>query len=137
MAIAPNWLKDWLADNEPDVIKQYSGRSDIGMTKPESVSLAESYYKGMTGQDLPIVGTTSAKRTIPMTEEDQYNAYARQYGTQVNIGTVDNSNNSSVVSSSGGKTSSDMGRAIDYYHLEKRLGGGFLGYSVSDLRLMR
>lgn len=74
--------------------------------------------------------------------QDNPQAYAASMfkgytGQTFNIGTIDQSTQNNVSASGNGKPSSDMGRAIDYYHLEKRLGGGFLGYSVSDLRLMR
>ena len=146
MAIAPDWLKDWLAERELDNRQTYyeqgleRGRGNFDVTAQGMDDYLQQSRLRFRDTGQIITGVRADATGALQVEAESYaKRFASTFGAQnINIGQLGDVNQSTVATStSGGKASADLGRAIDYYHLEKRLGGGFYGFSVSDLRLMR
>lgn len=129
-AIAPEWLRDWIESRN---VRQdyYNQGFELGRGDARaSMDYAESLYKGYTGQSLNLSGqTVSPKRTIPLTAEEQYNAYAKQYGgnTQnINIGQVgDNVTTMATSAARAAAGAAPLGMAVNTGLIQKKaLQGG-------------
>ena len=141
LAIAPDWLKEWLADNtetnSATMLRNERGYNPYQIEGGMDYAIQESRAKFKdVGQIISGV-RGDATGALQVEAESYAKRYASTFGSQnINIGTFDQSTQNNVANSSGGKGSTgQFGSAIDQYYIEKlmmqqgvRPGHGPFGY---------